>query len=75
MPMVLKNDKQAIQACIKCSNRTDKASVTLVRLKNTLCMDEIEVSVNLIPEVLKHPELEIVGEPYSWHFDDEGGLL
>ncbi|MDF2501789.1 MAG: hypothetical protein K0Q77_2503 [Anaerosporomusa subterranea] len=75
IPMVLKSDKQAIQACIKCSNRLDKENVAILRMKNTNHLEELEVSVSLREYVEAHPYLEIVSEPYDWTFDDQGNLL
>ncbi|WP_371377153.1 lactate racemase domain-containing protein [Sporomusa aerivorans] len=75
MPMVLKNDKQVFQACIKTCNRLDKENVTLIRVKNTLSLGEIEISENLIPLARENQFLEIVSEPYDLPFDDKGNLL
>ncbi|MGE1062166.1 lactate racemase domain-containing protein [Megasphaera paucivorans] len=74
IPIVLKNDKQAIQACIKCSNRMDKENITIVRIKNTLCMNELEISANLISEIEQNKNLEVIGQPYKWTFDQDGNL-
>lgn len=75
IPMVLKNDKQAIQACIKTSNRLEKADITLVRIKNTLELGEMEVSAGLRNFVQDHPQLEIASEPYRWKFDVNGNMV
>jgi len=75
IPMVLKQDKQAIQAAIKCSNRLNKENVTLVRIKNTLTLGEIEVSTSLGDYVKAHPQLEIISEPYALAFDEQGNLF
>lgn len=75
IPIVLKNDKQAIQACIKCCNRQDKEKITLVRIKNTLSMEEIEVSENMRYRVLNHSQMEMISDSYYWNFSDEGNLI
>ncbi|SDF29900.1 hypothetical protein [Sporomusa acidovorans] len=75
MPIILKNDKQAIQACIKCSNQEDKANITIVRIKNMLSMEEIEISENLRYYVMEHPQLEVLSEPYTWCFNDDGNFV
>ncbi len=49
LPMVLKNDRQAIQAAIKMSNVMDRTAVRMVRIKNTVQLGEIEISENLVP--------------------------
>ena len=75
IPMVLKNDKQAIQACIKTCNRLDKENVTLLRMKNTNQLGEIEVSISLRGYIEAHPNLEIISEPYDLSFDSQGNLF
>lgn len=74
IPIVLKNDKQAIQACIKCSHRVDTENITIVRIKNTLSLEEIEVSENLSSYVMEHPQLEVLSEPYTWGFNEDGNF-
>ena len=75
IPMVLKNDRQAIQACIKCSNRLDKENVMLVRIKNTNDIGELEVSEGLRSYVASHPQLEIISDPYDLVFNPHGNLF
>jgi hypothetical protein len=75
IPMVLKNDRQAIQACIKTCNRLDKENVTLVRIKNTVALGELEISENLIPYAKENKYLEVIGAPYSLTFNKDGNLF
>jgi hypothetical protein len=75
IPMVLKNDVQCVKAAIKTCNAADISSVRLVRVKNTVKLDEIEVSEALSPYVSAHPNLETVGGPYSLPFDGDGNLF
>ena len=75
IPMVLKTDKQSIQACIKTCNRLDKENVTMVRIKNTIALGEIEISENLIPLAKENKYLEVVGTPYALPFDKNGNLF
>ncbi len=75
MPMVLKNDLQVFQAAIKTCNILDKTKVRLVRIKNTVKLDVIEVSESLKEEVLASPYLELASEPYELAFNEDGNLL
>lgn len=75
IPMVLKSDRQAIQAAIKTCNIVDKENVRLVRIKNTVQIGEIEVSENLLDEVRTNKYLEIASSPYEWKFDDKYNLF
>ena len=75
IPMVLKSDKQAIQGCIKTSGVMDMSQLKVIRIKNTLTLDEIEVSESLLPEVQKSDSMEIISEPYELSFDEQGNLF
>jgi hypothetical protein len=75
IPMVLKNDRQAIQAAIKTCNILDKTHVRLARIKNTVTLDEIAVSENLLPEVEANPNLQAVGSPGRLSFNEQGNLF
>jgi len=75
IPMVLKNDRQATQAAIKTCNILKKAEVRLARIRNTVALDEIAVSENLLSEVRSHERLTTVGEPFALSFDATGNLF
>jgi hypothetical protein len=72
--MVLKNDCQAIRAAIKTCNIMDYGRVRLARIKNTMLLDELEASENLLEEVRANPHLDILSEPYDFKFDRKGNL-
>jgi hypothetical protein len=74
IPMVLKNDRQAIQAAIKTCNIADFRNVRLGRIRNTLEAHQMEVSENLIPEARAYPRMEIVSAPCELAFDKLGDL-
>jgi hypothetical protein len=75
IPMVLKNDIQCVKAAIKTCNAPDISQVRLVRVKNTVKLDEIEVSEALLPYVKPHPNLETITNPYPLPFDEGGNLF
>ena len=75
LPMVLHNDREAIQAAIKTCNIGDKKKVTLVRMKNTLDVERIWVSETLLKTAEAHPQLEIDGVAEEMRFDSEGNLF
>ncbi len=75
IPMVLKNDLQVFQCCIKTCNVLDSSKIRVIRIKNTLSLNEIEVSTSLIPEIQAHPRMEILSESYSLNFDAQGNLF
>lgn len=75
IPMVLANDRQAVQAAIKTCNIPDAREVRLARVKNTLCIDQMEISENLLPEALRHQYVEVLSDPYDLPFDGRGNLI
>jgi len=74
IPMVLKNDRQAIQAAIKTCNIADFRQVRLGRIKNTLEVHQLEISENLLVEARANPKMEILSEPFELGFNSEGNL-
>jgi len=68
------NDLLAIKAAIKTCNILDYHQCRLVRIKDTLHLGEIEISVAMLEEARKHPDIEIISEPYEMEFDEEGNL-
>ena len=75
IPMVLKNDKQAIQAAIKTCNILNKHQVRMVRIKNTVEVETIEVSENMIDGIHKNEYMKCEGEAYPLSFNERGSLL
>lgn len=70
----LENDYYAIKAAVKTCNILDYTTCRLVRIRDTLHLGEIEISVNLLEEARRHPDIEILSEPYDLKFDHEGYL-
>lgn len=70
----LENDLYAIKAAIKTCNILDLTKCRLVRIKDTLHLGEIEISEVLLEEARKHPDIEIISEPYDLEFDNDGYL-
>ncbi|MCZ8511363.1 lactate racemase domain-containing protein [Paenibacillus filicis] len=70
----LDNDYFAIKAGVKTCNILDYTKCRLVRIKDTLHLGEIEISVNLLEEAKNHPDIEILSEPYDLPFNSEGNL-
>jgi hypothetical protein len=75
MPMVLKNDRQVVQAAIKTCNITDRSQVRLIRIKNTNHLDCYEISENLTEEAASCPNVSLLSTPHDWPFDEWGNLL
>jgi hypothetical protein len=74
IPMVLASDLLLIKAAIKTCQIPDFEQVRLVRFKNTIALDEIEISENLLTEAEQSDQMEVLSEPYLWAFDDAGNF-
>lgn len=75
IPMILKNDRQAVQACIRTCNLPDIRDARVIRITNTLCMESIEVSENLLEVVGSHPRMKVTEQPRELSFDERGNLF
>ncbi len=75
IPMVLRNDRQAIQAAIKTCNIARWEDVRFTRIRNTLSLDEIEVSENVAAELSVNPNVSVASPPRQLRFDADGNLL
>ncbi|WP_199621137.1 nickel pincer cofactor-dependent isomerase, group 22 [Paenibacillus alkalitolerans] len=71
----LESDELAIKAAVKTCNVLEFHTCRLVRIRDTLHLGEIEISVPLLEEARKHPDIDIVSEPYHWTFDSEGNVI
>ncbi|KEQ27356.1 nickel pincer cofactor-dependent isomerase, group 22 [Paenibacillus tyrfis] len=71
----LENDLYAIKAAVKTCNILDYTQCRLVRIRDTLHLGEIEISVNLLEEAKLHLDIEILTEPYDLPFNSEGNLV
>jgi hypothetical protein len=71
----LENQLYTIKAAVKTCNILDYSTCKLVRIRDTLHLGEIEISVNLLEEARSHPDIEILTEPYDLPFNEKGDLF
>jgi hypothetical protein len=74
IPMVIDNDREALQVALRCTWGVKAAQARIVRVPNTLHLEYAYVSEILIPEVKQSAHIEIVSEPEELHFDEHGYL-
>lgn len=75
MPMYANSDKEAILLAIRTCNNIHFDRVKLARVRSTLELHEIEVSLALYEELKQNPRVELVRGPYALAFDESGYLL
>ncbi|HIR05607.1 MAG: DUF2088 domain-containing protein [Lachnospiraceae bacterium] len=74
IPFITENDQTAIRLGIRTCNEIDKSNPRIVRIRDTMHVEEIEISKALLPEAEGNPNIEILGGPYRWEFDEDGNL-
>ena len=72
MPMYMETDRDALLLAIRTCNDIDFRNPRIVRIKNTLNMECIEVSEAYLDECKAHPEIEIVSAMHELEFDADG---
>jgi len=75
IPVFVNTDQEAIAVAVRCCNLVEPPDVKIVRINNTLELNEIEVSLPALEELRGRPDIEILGEPYPVQFDQTGNLL
>ncbi len=75
IPMVLEDDKMALQAAVRTLTKADREHVRMVYIKNTLSLETIMVSEALLQELRGREDIEVLEEPRELRFDAQGGLL
>jgi hypothetical protein len=74
VPMTLENDQEAIDTAVRCNWGVPPSETRFVRISNTLHLEYLYVSENLVEEVLQSGEAEVVGDPEDLVFDGDGYL-
>lgn len=74
VPMVMNSDRDAISACLKYNGGNDIMNPRVIRIHDTMHMDEIWVSEALLGEVRANPNMQIIGEPEEMKFNEQDNL-
>jgi hypothetical protein len=74
VPLILKNDKEAIASAIFCCTGIDKLKPKIVRIKNSSHIEEIIISEALVDEAQKHSRMKVLEEAKEVVFDKDGNL-
>ena len=74
IPLIMESDRLAIQCAIKTCNVTDWERLRMVRIPNSLRLEEIYISEAMLAEAAVHKAVAVLGEPAEFEFDDAGNL-
>ena len=75
IPIVLRNDKECIQCCIKSCNEINKYNPRIVRIPNSLHLEHIMLSEAYLDEAKKISGLEIISQPEELNFNELDNLF
>ena len=76
IPLIMENDRECIQgALMTVFGLEDYTKAKIIRIKNTLSVDEIWISEALLEEAKANPKIEILSEPADFDFDEAGNLF
>jgi hypothetical protein len=72
IPMIMNSDWDALALALKTCYRISPQMAKIVRIKNTLELEEIEVSQPCLNGLAANAKVEVLSEPYPWEFDEQG---
>jgi hypothetical protein len=72
-PIHFPTDKECLEKAALAAGVFDLSTVTVVRIRNTMHLELMEMTETLRAEVEANPDLEIL-ETRDWSFDEEGNL-
>ena len=74
VPMVLSTDEEALQTAVRCNWGVPPEEARFVRIPNTLHLEHLYVSENLVEEALANSDAEVVSGPEELRLDADGSL-
>ncbi|HEY0129117.1 MAG TPA: DUF2088 domain-containing protein, partial [Rubrobacteraceae bacterium] len=74
IPMVMENDREALEAAVRCNWGVEPEDTRFIRIPNTLHLRYAYLSENLLDEALANGNVEVVEEAAELAFDENGNL-
>ncbi|MEW6624427.1 MAG: DUF362 domain-containing protein [Bacillota bacterium] len=74
IPIILENHRKVIETALKTLRLSDISQARVVRIKNTLHLEEMWVSENFREEIINTPGLEIVSQPMELRYNQDGDI-
>jgi len=73
-PLVMPDDRQALALAMRCIGFVPPESIRIIRIKNTLCLEEVDLSRAFLDEIREREDLEIISPPAPLVFNENGYL-
>lgn len=74
IPLPMESDRSAIEMAAQCVGMISAQELKVMRIKNTLHLYEVEVSVAYEEELRNRADIEVIGEAKTMSFDEQGNL-
>jgi uncharacterized protein (UPF0335 family) len=71
-PLIMENDRDALTVCMMTVGLTPYAEQKIMRIKNTLYLDEVDVSLAYAPELKNRSDLEIIAPARALKVEKDG---
>ncbi|MBC8442161.1 MAG: DUF2088 domain-containing protein [Deltaproteobacteria bacterium] len=71
-PLVMPNDKEALALAMRCIGFVPSDQIKIIRIKNTLCLSEVDVSQAYAPLINDRSNLNIIRQARDMLFDTNG---
>ncbi|MFP4057252.1 MAG: lactate racemase domain-containing protein [Candidatus Brocadiia bacterium] len=75
VPFAFESDREAVEAALDTIGLTPPHEARVIWIRDTATLGEVEVSEALSQQAAERQDLEVLGEPHDWPFDDRGNLL
>lgn len=75
IPVIMEPDREAIKAALNVLRLPDLTQARIVRIKNTLSLERIQVSQALLDECRNHPQIDQAGALQPFDFASDGTLI
>jgi hypothetical protein len=75
IPIHYPTDRECLEAILPTMGKTDRNKMTIGWIQNSLELNLIELTENLLPQIKNNSKLEVVGQPHEIKFDDQGNLV
>ncbi len=74
-PIHFPSDRECLEKIAPTVGKFDHGEVTIGWIRNTMQLSPLLLSENLLPEIRKNPQLEVLGPPRELEFDSDGNLV
>lgn len=75
IPLTLNSDQEALDIAIRCVGLIPTDKLKIMRIKNTSCLSEVDVSEGYAEELNSREDLEIIRAEHELVFDADGNLF